>query len=292
VQCFPSSQSVGINGVARLQATGGTNVFTWNVVQGGAIEEGGNEYIGVSYRTVGLKTLRVSSGGTSAACTIDVLGDGVTTPTPTLSITPTPTPLSGSTTVEKTAQNATNGDPVERPAVTVYPGQSVQFVTRVKNISSSTLSNVTVIDSLPAGMSYQASSTTVNGQRSFNDGVTTTGLTVGPILSGDTAVIAWVATADRTSSIVSGPNQFAPSARVLIGGALDAQGFMSVTVYGTGASSGAGEIPTGPGGAILIALLAAAAFTLLYSGYTRSPTYRRHEADDVSHDQGPLDFRS
>lgn len=292
VRCFPDVQSVGINEIARLQATGGTNVFTWNVTQGGSIEEGGNEYIGVSYRTVGLKTLRVNSGGTSAACRIDVLGDGEATPTPTFSITPTPTPLSGSTTVEKTAQNSTTGDPIERTAVTVYPGQSIQFVTRVKNISSSTINNVMVIDALPAGMSYQPGSTTINSQRSFDDAITTTGLAIGSILSGDIAVVTWVAVADRTSNIVSGPNQYAPSARVLIGGALDAQAYMSVTVYGTGGSSPVSEIPTGPGSAILIALLTAAALTLLYSGYTRSPTYRRREADDVSRDQGPLDFRS
>jgi hypothetical protein len=53
-----------------------------------------------------------------------------------------------------------------------------------------------------------------------------------------------------------------------------------------------GEVPTGPGEATLLALIVSALVSLLYVSYTHSPLYHRREAEKVSEDQGPLDFRS
>ncbi len=296
VECFPARQSVSLNETAHLQAQGGTNVFTWNVTQGGAIQEGGNEYIGVSYRTSGLKTLRVSSGGTSATCTIDVAGSiagGSPTPTPSSTVAPGQASL----VVEKTAQNTTTGDPVERSAVTVFPGQTVQFRVRITNVGSAPAIGVSAEDTLPAGMSFVPDSTTLNGQTVSDDSIIFGGLTVGTVAPGASTIVEWSAVADQAATLASGPNRSTPEVVVTTdntdtGGTDKTRAQMPVVVYGAGSSAGAGEVPTGPGGAVIVALMTAAALTLLYSGYTRSPTYRRREAEDVSEDPGPLDFRS
>ena len=70
-------------------------------------------------------------------------------------------------------------------------------------------------------------------------------------------------------------------------------GLRSVMLEGAGLGSGNVQPDVGVLAAFcVVTILAAAALTLLYSGYTRSSAYRRHDADVVSRDQGPMDFRS
>jgi hypothetical protein len=52
------------------------------------------------------------------------------------------------------------------------------------------------------------------------------------------------------------------------------------------------EVATGPGEATLLALIISALVSLLYVTYTHSPLALRREVEDISKDQGPLDFRS
>jgi len=291
VQCSPNTQSVGLNQTASLQATGGNDVYIWNVTQGGTIEEGGNQYIGVQYRTTGRKTLRVSSGGTSAMCSVDVTSSVVSaTPLPSTPI------LASGLSVRKTVQNSTTGDPIERSSVTAFPGQTVQFMIRISNSGTASLTNVSALDVIPEGMSFVTDSTTIDGQPVFGEEIITSGLSIGTIAPGTSVVIEWSALADQTSFIAPGPNQSSPLVRVNATDSADAIGQVSLTLYGEGSTGPIaqrpGDVQTGPGGAVLASLLAAAVLTLLYSGYTRSPAFRRKEAKDVSKDQGPMDFRS
>ena len=291
VQCGPTTQTVSLNQTALLQATGGNDIYTWNVTQGGTIEEGGNEYIGVAYRTTGRKTLRVSSGGTSAICSIDVV-DTATTPTPTVS-----TPVSGTGfVVNKTVQNVTINDPSERSSATIFPGQTVQFRIQVTNSTTASLTNVTALDTLPLGMSFVQNSTTINGQAVFGEAIVAQGLSLGTIAPAGSSIVEWSAIADQTAFVAPGPNQSTPLVRVSATNSADGVGQVALTLYGEGSGTSTNQnpntVPTGPGGAVLASLLAAAVLTLLYSGYTRSAGYRRHEAIDVSRDQGPMDFRS
>jgi hypothetical protein len=53
-----------------------------------------------------------------------------------------------------------------------------------------------------------------------------------------------------------------------------------------------GQVPTGPGETALLALVLSVIVSLLYVSYTHSPVYRRREAEKVSDDQGPMDFRT
>jgi hypothetical protein len=61
---------------------------------------------------------------------------------------------------------------------------------------------------------------------------------------------------------------------------------------GTGGATTASGVQTGPGDATLLALIISALVSLLYVSYTHSPLARKHEAEDISRDQGPMDFRT
>ncbi|MBP6886331.1 MAG: DUF11 domain-containing protein [Candidatus Pacebacteria bacterium] len=292
VTCSPARQSAKIDEPISANATGGNNVYTWNITQGGSIVAGGNEYVGVSYRTSGTKTLRVSSGGSSAICAIDVTGSVV-------AATPTSGPASNAQLfVTKTARNVTTGDPTQRAAVSVYPGQAIQFSIQVQNVGSTPILDAMIQDMLPVGMSFVDGSTLVNGVPYSGDDVISFGLSTGIIPAGVTMRVQWSAIADQTYSISPGPNYFS-SAVVVSPGSVqaatndDVVATVQVTVFGGSSSQQqAGEIPTGPGDAVLMALLTAAALTLLYSGYTRSSAYLRREAATIGKEKDPLDFRS
>jgi hypothetical protein len=51
-------------------------------------------------------------------------------------------------------------------------------------------------------------------------------------------------------------------------------------------------VQTGPGDVTLLALIISSLVSLLYISYTHSARGRRREAEDISRDQGPMDFRS
>jgi hypothetical protein len=54
----------------------------------------------------------------------------------------------------------------------------------------------------------------------------------------------------------------------------------------------AGGVQTGPGEATLLAMIISALVSLVYVSYAHSPIGKRREAEAISKDQGPLDFRS
>jgi hypothetical protein len=68
----------------------------------------------------------------------------------------------------------------------------------------------------------------------------------------------------------------------------------TITVSQTisGGAGSPGGVQTGPGEATLLALVVSSLVSLLYVSYAHSPLYRRREAEKVSEDRTPLDFRS
>lgn len=83
--CSPSSQTVFINGIAQLSASGGTGAYSWSAPNGNPSTGGGSAF-SVSYNIGGNYTVRVNSGTDSTPCTVVVSGSAPT---------PTPTPTSG-----------------------------------------------------------------------------------------------------------------------------------------------------------------------------------------------------
>lgn len=282
--CDPSTQSIPVGGIANVIAIGGTGAYTWDVTGGGLVDSGGAASIGVRYSLAGHKVLRVNSGGMSAACAVEVGTDNASTPPH----------------IQKLGRNLTTSESTDSSAISVYPGQTAQFMIRVSNDGTQPLAGTTITDSVPPGMSYDGGSATVEGQSVSADTLLSSGIVLGRLNPGEEVIVRWNATADRTTDITAGPNRFTPPARVSAVGTAEAVSSMMVTVYGDGATSDAASsvttdassVPTGPGGAVIGSFILAAMLTLLYSGYTRSALYRRREVEAMSRDQSPMDFRS
>jgi uncharacterized repeat protein (TIGR01451 family) len=290
LQCAPINQTVALNQVATVTAVGGNGVYQWSLSGSGIQESGTANSIGVSYTVAGQKVVRVSSAGQSAACTVNA----------------------GSSPAQQSTLTITKGGFIgggafagEFPAITVNPGEIAQFNISITNNGTKAMKSITVVDTLPGGMSYRPGSTTIDKQSVMADAITTSGVVIDNLDAGSSVTVSWAAVADATQTLSAGPHQFQPRVVARSPGFADISADMSVTVYGGGAAggttgtgvtgtgaTGAGGVSTGPGDAVTIALVMAAGLTLLYSGYTRSASYRRHEVDAVSRDQGPMDFRS
>lgn len=71
VTCSPPSQTVNIGQTANLSARRGNGTYSW-VATGGSPASGSGANFSVSYSTSGTKTVTVTSGGTSANCSVSV----------------------------------------------------------------------------------------------------------------------------------------------------------------------------------------------------------------------------
>lgn len=288
LQCAPINQTVVLKQIATVTATGGSGTYQWDL-SGSGVQQGGTATtVDVSYTVSGQKVVRVSSGGQTATCVVTVTGTG--------------SEALSTLAVIKRGINASTGFGGESSAISVNPNEVAQFTISITNNGTVTANSLRVLDSVPLGMTYRTGSTTINGQAVPTDTITTSGLAVDALEPGANVNIQWAATANATSQLAAGPQQSQPRVFITATDIPNATADMSVTVYGSGfaGSTGgvgsgigtAGVVETGPGDVVIIALVLAATLTLLYSGYTRSPMYRRHEADAVSRDQGPMDFRS
>lgn len=281
--CSPANQTVALRQNATVTAVGGDGVYQWSL-SGSGIQQGGTSTsVDVSYSVAGQKVVRVSSAGQIATCAVTVTGTGGTAQSPL--------------TVIKLGSNAASGNVGQSSSITINPNEIALFTVSITNNGGTPVSGIRLLDMLPTGMSYRFGSTTVDGQVSSDDEITTGGLALDNLEPGANTNIQWSAVADV--QLAAGPQQSQPQAVVTAADIADTSAFINVTVFGGGfagtpvpGTGAVGGVATGPGEAVTIALVLAAALTLLYSGYTRSAAYRRHDADVISRDQGPMDFRS
>jgi uncharacterized repeat protein (TIGR01451 family) len=283
VLCAPDSQTIVKGGSARVDAVGGASAYSWTSTGGGIQQDGGADFVVFSYLVAGTKTVTVRSGLDRATCAV-VVEDASSVAVG-----------EGALLVAKRARNMSRGEIAFQPSIIVQPGETVQFDIQLRSdLPQGTLLRFT--DVLPAGMSYQAGSTILNDAPASDGIITGQGLHTGALPPGQIMTIRWSAIANQTDLLRAVNHETHPLITV-IGGSEQATAEMVVTVVGTGTgiSSGGspvGQVQTGPGDAVVLALMAAAAVTVLYTGYTRSPSFRRHEVEQIRRDQGPLDFRS
>jgi uncharacterized repeat protein (TIGR01451 family) len=124
------------------------------------------------------------------------------TPTTTPTATPTATPTSPFLSIQKTVQNITqNGSEVEN--TNANPSDTVQFIARVTSNGGASAIQIVARDSLPAGLSYQGGSTTVDSAPAA-DGIVGTGLNLGDMAPGRTITIMFRATVAPDSYFLPG----------------------------------------------------------------------------------------
>jgi uncharacterized repeat protein (TIGR01451 family) len=286
--CDPESQTAEVGQKVRLTATGGSGAFTWDISGGGVVDEGGNADISVVWTIAGLKAVQVNSGGKNDRCTVQVgqipFESGVE---------------DGRIGLTKQGRNLSLAEAEPHDQVSVSEGQIVQIALDVVNNTDEPLTGVLLRDTVPQGMTYRAGSLAVGGATVQNDDITTTGLAMGTLEPRDRADITYSLIADRVGTVAQGPQAVESRALVTTSEGTSDEAILKLTIEGTGlavgtggSGSAAGSINTGPDDALILALLIAAASALLYTGYTRSPAFRKREVDALGRERDPLDFRT
>jgi len=81
LSCLPLTQNVTLGQSIAVSATGGNGSYTWSSPELRVINPNGSGF-SANYASVGLKTLTVTSAGSVATCTINVLSNSVPPITP------------------------------------------------------------------------------------------------------------------------------------------------------------------------------------------------------------------
>lgn len=292
VFCSPQTQTIAPGASARVDATGGTGTYTWTASGGAVQESGGSNFAAYSWTTAGTKQVVAGSGSQFAFCNV-IVRVATATATPTATPGGTSPIASGVLSVQKQAS-----------VTEVRAGEAIQFTIIIRSTATIRLDGLRARDEVPAGMSYQSGSTVVDGvPYPADNSIVSGGLALEGIDPGQTMYVTWNAVADRTNTLPAGIHT-SPTTVFVTARNQQAQASVSIVVISTGAGIagtpvaspttgvGAGTVATGPGDAVVMALAAAAAAAFLYTAYTRSPTFRRREVDQIGKNRDPLDFRS
>lgn len=274
VQCNPSQTWAAYGQDVTLNAWGGNGSYTWSAPEGNPSSGTGSSFKTRYYNTSGSTrtyTVSVSTydsyyGTRTATCTVNV-------PTYT-GYTPTPTPYygNGSLALSIAGRDVTRGQTTERTSVAGRPGDTLDFFLHVRG-QNNYLTGVWVTDYLPAGLSYIANSTTLNGAV-VADGVTTTGLYIGQLSAGQDATVKFSAVVQNGAVPTWGSITVYDNAQVRADGATTVSARMPVVLGSQLAISQVSSVKTGPADSLLYAFAAAVLLTGLYAVYTRSPLFR------------------
>ena len=217
------------------------------------------------------------------------------TPTPTVTATVTvspslsPTPAPGPSFI--LALSGRNVTTASTPSAIVQAqgGQQVEVIMLVRN-TQTTLNNVVVRATLPAGLTYVAGSTSVVGIPTAVESITTGGLSLGVLGPQQETTVVFRARVVGSSFVV-GTTQVEIAVSASADGATQQNGVLPVVVTRAVATV-PGTVKTGPGDAVLAALLMSAIMTLLYVSYTHTSAYKRKEIEAITRNRDPMDFRS
>jgi len=194
-------------------------------------------------------------------------------------------------TLVKLGRNLTRGDTAQTNPVYAAPGQTVEFVLRVRNAAAAQLADVLVRDIVPQGISFIPGTVRLNGQ-AVSDALVSSGLTVGTLAPGQEAVITFSGRVASAADLPAGTTTFVNTVQASAQNVplLQAQ---ALVIVAREAAPPVTQVPTGPGESALLALIVSAVITLLYVGYTSTDTFRRREAEHIARGgSGPFDFNT
>ncbi len=186
--------------------------------------------------------------------------------------------------IQKLGKNITRGDNVEQSSLTASPGDTLEFILRVRSNSSVTASNVIVNDFLPSGFSYISRTTSVNGVIKSDSITNSNGLNLGSLFSFQEVVIKFNATVNQSINLPSGTTTFANVAQVRGNNSSTVTSSMPIAVTNsTGTVAGASiakvaGVATGTTGSLMLSLFLSALVTFVYMGYTKTGIFRQREA--------------
>jgi len=161
--------------------------------------------------------------------------------------------------IQKFVRNTSTAETIEKTSTRGSSGNTIEFILHVRNLSSTTINNVNVFDPLPAGLSYNPNSTSLNGYI-VGDGIINGGINIGSLAANQESIIRFFTTVN------AGINN------TVINNTAQARADNVPTVYSsaavininTGIVLGALTIKTGAGSMIGYSLVGALMITLAY----------------------------
>ncbi len=219
--------------------------------------------------------------------TVKVITSSVPTPTVTPTWTPNPSqyPSNSTLALSITGRNRTRGQSTETSSVHARGNETVEIVLNVRNSGAGYLTNVMVTNYLPAGVRYAPSTTTINGYGT-GDGITSSGINIGSLTSGQTSVVKFSVVVEAGSVPTMGQVTISNTAQVRADGSNSVSSTLKLTLGHYLALAGAG-VQTGPADSLLLALAVATLSTGLYAAYTRTARFgRRMTATEIARISG------
>jgi uncharacterized repeat protein (TIGR01451 family) len=182
-------------------------------------------------------------------------------------------------TLVKSGHNLSREQTQDVSVIAASPGELLTFTVRVRNSSSSRLTNVTVRDIAPAEVVMDPASVRVNGLPQPGPLFFNAGINVGTLESGQEAVVTFDGSVVAAAQLPIGTTTAINRAQATADQVPMLVDELPIRIYRPGSP---GEVPAGPGESTVLALIVSAIITLLYVGYTSTETYRRREAGALS----------
>lgn len=277
---------------SQLSYVSGSTTVNGSYYGDGIVSGGINVGTYGSYQTVVVRfRANVNSAGSFNTGTTNLTnyayasGDnmGTISDTTSISVNKTQADSNFALSITKYGRNITLGQAAEQSSVRVLNGNTVEFIIRVRSLSSSTIYNVIVTDLLPAGVEYIPRTTSVNNTI-VGDSIAN-GLNIGSLAPGQEATIKFSGRVTALLSFSSGSLTAYNTAQARADNISTVSAQLPLTL-GTVAG-----VSTGPTESLFLALGLSALVTALYAVYTRtglfqtrlaSATARRHQADGLN----------
>jgi len=245
----------------------------------------------IQFRAQVLSASSFSSGITTLTNTATASASNAPTVSDTAFVNVTITQLIMS--LHKFGRNITQGQTGENSIVNAKPNETIEFILRVKSLSAAQLNNVIVSDVIPTGLTYITGTTTVNGVVRADDIINTTGLNIGSLSPGQEAVVKFQVKAGPSTAFPIGNSTLINTAKARADGVSEIIAQLPI-IIANGTVGGAGQVPTGTGESLLLALAVSVIITLMYVTYTRTAAFRRREVKSMirhGRDDDEFDFK-
>jgi uncharacterized repeat protein (TIGR01451 family) len=190
-------------------------------------------------------------------------------------IRPNQVVVPGVVSIQKFGRNITRGQSAELTSVSIRANDTVEFIIRIRSLSSTTMTNVIVTDSLPAGLNYIPNTTSVNNLV-VSDGLTGGGINIGSLAPNQEALVRFSARVDNISRFPSGSLTGVNTAFVRADNTPTASAQMTLN-FGVILTQ-VGTVKTGAGSSVLMALMVSGLLTFGYMRYTRTNMFLRRDA--------------
>ncbi len=190
----------------------------------------------------------------------------------------------------KMGRNITRGETGERTPVLSSPGQTIEFILRVRNTSNASLTNVMLRDIVPTGITAIPGSVRAGGVV-VSDALFGAGLNLGTLAVGQEVVVIFSGRVAVATELPAGTTTLINTAQASTDTMPQLTAQLPVIITSTAVV--VPPVDTGPGESTVLALIISGIITLLYVGYTGTDTYRRHEVGELvkeSKDE-PFNFR-